>query len=99
MKKKLSRLIINFYFKLTDKDWPELMRINPLLDWKCSDIWDYILKNNVPYCKLYDVGYTSIGNMRNTEPNPYLKKDNNSTEYRPAYELLNDNLERAGRKK
>jgi FAD synthetase len=72
------------------------MRINPLLEWSCKDIWQYLLENHVPYCSLYDIGYTSIGNMKNTAPNPHLMNDDQLT-FRPAYQLENDEFERAGR--
>ncbi|XP_058128769.1 FAD synthase [Anopheles ziemanni] len=87
-------------FKETDPGWPELMRINPLLEWTCDDIWAYIREHNVPYCTLYDRGYTSIGDKTNTVPNPHLKVDNNDEEatYLPAYALKDgDKYERAGR--
>ncbi|CAO1404656.1 unnamed protein product [Diamesa tonsa] len=89
-------------FKKCDAGWPDLMRISPLLDWNCSHIWNYLLKNDVPYCSLYNFGYTSIGDKTNTIPNPHLKrinpKDDNLSTYLPAYELINsDDLERAGR--
>lgn len=70
-------------------------------DWTCDNIWDYILSNKVPYCRLYDVGYTSLGHRNNTLKNPHLQffnPDTRMTEYRPAYFLRNsDHLERAGR--
>lgn len=84
----------------TDPGWPKLMRINPLLSWNCSDIWEYLQKNDVPYCSLYDRGYTSIGDKTNTIPNPNLKRTGTSGEisYIAAYHLQNaDKLERAGR--
>lgn len=28
----------------TDPGWPKLMRINPILDWTCADVWEYIRK-------------------------------------------------------
>ena len=37
------------------------VRIHPLLHFSERDIWEYIRKYNVPYCKLYDLGYRSIG--------------------------------------
>jgi FAD synthetase len=68
-----------------------------MLDWDCADVWDYLLKNKVPYCSLYEVGYTSIGNKKNTMPNPHLASKEFPGTFRPAYKLLDDSLERAGR--
>lgn len=72
-------------------------------DWSCDNIWDYILGEKVPYCSLYDIGFTSLGHRNNTLPNPhlsYLNPDTNQVEYHPAYTLRNsDHLERAGRSK
>jgi FAD synthetase len=73
------------------------MRINPMLDWNCNDVWEYLLKKEVPYCSLYERGYTSIGNMRNTKPNPHLENKDHPGTFLPAYKLLEDSLERAGR--
>ncbi len=45
-------------------EWDEankLMKINPLIDWTEKQVWDYINKNNVPYNKLHDNGFPSIG--------------------------------------
>ncbi|XP_058059578.1 FAD synthase-like [Anopheles bellator] len=87
-------------FKETDEGWPKLMRINPLLEWTCDDIWSYIRDHNVPYCSLYDQGYTSIGDRTNTIPNPHLKIETSTGDetYRPAYTLKDaDKYERAGR--
>lgn len=84
----------------TDPGWPKLMRISPVLDWTCADVWEYIRKNEVPYCSLYDRGYTSIGDKTNTIPNPHLKQTGTSGEivYKPAYCLTDgDEFERAGR--
>lgn len=38
-----------------------ILKINPLLNWSEDEVWEYIKRNNVPYNKLYDQGYTSIG--------------------------------------
>ncbi len=38
-----------------------ITKINPLYQWDKQDIWDYIKKKNVPYNKLHDQGFPSIG--------------------------------------
>lgn len=43
-------------------------KINPLLSWTRSDIWEYIEKNNVIYNELYDRGFASIGCSPCTRP-------------------------------
>jgi phosphoadenosine phosphosulfate reductase len=39
----------------------QLVKINPLLAWTKKDVWNFIVKNNVPYNPLHDHGYPSIG--------------------------------------
>lgn len=38
-----------------------IIKINPLADWSWEMVWDYIRKNEIPYNKLHDKGYPSIG--------------------------------------
>lgn len=38
-----------------------MLKINPILDWTTDQVWDYVRKNDVPYNKLHDMGYPSIG--------------------------------------
>ena len=38
-----------------------LYKLNPLADWSEDDVWGYIKKNDVPYNRLHDAGYRSIG--------------------------------------
>lgn len=45
-------------------EWDEnfkLIKVNPLINWSEDDVWDYIRKYKVPYNKLHDKGYPSIG--------------------------------------
>ena len=35
--------------------------INPIIDWSTDEVWEYTRMNNLPYCKLYDEGFTRIG--------------------------------------
>ncbi len=84
-------------FSPTDPDWPRYMRVNPILDWHHADVWSMIRECNIPYCSLYDEGYTSLGSSHNTTPNPALKYKDGSNKYKPAYMLEDGQLERAGR--
>lgn len=38
-----------------------LIKLNPLIDWHEKDVWDYIRKHGVPYNRLHDKGFPSIG--------------------------------------
>ena len=38
-----------------------MVKINPLADWDYESVWRYIRDRDVPYNRLYDAGYTSIG--------------------------------------
>ena len=44
-----------------DKDHGDIVKINPLVDWRYDDVWEYIRKNNLPYNRLHKQGYPSIG--------------------------------------
>ena len=45
-----------------------IVKINPLADWTSEQVWTYIRENDVPYNKLFDQGYTSIGCAPCTRP-------------------------------
>jgi len=38
-----------------------IIKINPMVDWTQEDVWQYLKKNRVPYNRLLDRGYMSIG--------------------------------------
>ena len=84
------------------------MRIHPVIDWHYAEIWAFIRELGVEYCQLYDLGYTSLGGMTDTHPNPALavkEADDDGMQgrwggegkFRPAYELVEDGEERLGR--
>lgn len=85
------------FMQATDDGWPRFVRVHPMLDWEYDDIWNVLRGTHTPYCVLYDGGFTSIGGTSSTIPNPALREP--SGDYKPAYELENFDLERAGRLK
>ncbi|WRT63539.1 uncharacterized protein IL334_000444 [Kwoniella shivajii] len=82
---------------MTDPSWPQFLRVHPILHWTYSDVWDFLLELKVPYCSLYDEGYTSLGSTTNTSPNPLLKNPNSAKGWDPAHKLKDASQERAGR--
>lgn len=90
-------------FDPTDNGWPSFTRCHPILEWSYVDIWSYLRCRNIPFCRLYERGYTSLGARSKTRQNPHLLvfTNNNDAEihddYRPAYELKDEQFERSGR--
>ncbi|KAH3683458.1 hypothetical protein WICPIJ_005577 [Wickerhamomyces pijperi] len=82
-------------FQMTDNDWPRFQRVHPILQWSYHDIWGFLKAFQIPYCSLYDLGYTSIGGVDTTIPNPELQIEGNK--YLPAYLLKDGAKERDGR--
>ena len=82
-------------FTQSSGDWPNFMRVFPALEWDYSNVWSFLRGFNLPYCSLYDQGYTSLGEISNSRPNPSLKTESGT--FKPAYELLDQNDERLSR--
>jgi len=54
--------VLRFFSKLVE--WDEtngLIKINPLINWNEKQLWAYIKEHDVPYNRLHDKGYPSIG--------------------------------------
>lgn len=83
--------------------WPEFYRVFPILDWSYNEVWTFLRQFELPYCSLYDDGYTSLGEIDNTQKNPHLKTvetndDGEEVErYLPAYMLKKEEYERESR--
>ena len=45
-----------------------VIKVNALINWSEDDVWEYIKSNNVPYNKLHDKGFPSIGCAPCTRP-------------------------------
>ncbi|GFW88275.1 FAD synthase [Trichonephila clavipes] len=41
-------------FQMTDSDWPQFIRVNPLSDWSYLEVWTFLPQLQVHYCSLYD---------------------------------------------
>lgn len=35
--------------------------LNPIVDWSTAEVWEFIHEYKVPYCRLYDEGYSRLG--------------------------------------
>lgn len=45
----------------TDPQHNGIIKVNPIIEWTWEQTLDYIKNNNIPYNKLHDKGYPSIG--------------------------------------
>ena len=35
--------------------------LHPIIDWTAAEVWEYIRKEHLPYCSLYDEGFRRLG--------------------------------------
>lgn len=35
--------------------------LHPIIDWTTAEVWEYIKRNELPYCSLYDEGFKRLG--------------------------------------
>ncbi len=83
----------------TSTGWPSYIRAFPILNFSYKNVWKAIKFKNVPYCSLYNEGYTSLGSISNTLKNPkLLRYDNEGKQYYLNVDKLKKNkYERLGR--
>lgn len=79
----------------TTSSWPRFERICPIVEWNYRQVWQYIKKRKLAYCKLYDQGYTSIGSKSSTRVNPGLQIG--ELQFKSPWELGDIDAERNGR--
>lgn len=48
-----QRTMVGFYNKK--------ICVRPIIDWSETEVWSYILENEIPYCCLYDQGWDRLG--------------------------------------
>ena len=75
--------------------WPAFVRAHPLFEWSYRQVWAFLRGTGLPYCALYDKGYTSIGTRFDTVPNEALRAGEG---FLPAYLLEDESLERSNRR-
>jgi len=88
------------FFQKTDPGWPQLVRVQPLLHWDYDSVWSFLRQFSIPYCCLYDKGYTSLGSKSKSSPNPnlkYIDQNTGEVKYWPAFLLQNSDSERENR--
>lgn len=83
-------------FSPTDPSWPPLCRVNPILEFQYHDIWQFLRIYKLPYCSLYDRGFTSIGTIDDTTTNELLWNSRTSR-YVSPWLLPHGKYERIGR--
>ena len=41
--------------------WKGKTMLRPIIDWTEEDVWNFLKRNNIPYCELYDKGFKRLG--------------------------------------
>ena len=62
--------------------------VNPIIDWEDEDVWDFIKGNGIPYCCLYDEGFTRLGCIGCPLGGKNMKRDfNRWPKFKALYEM------------
>jgi phosphoadenosine phosphosulfate reductase len=57
-----DQTVTRFFTKTVEWDESyQLLKVNPLLNWTEKDVWAFIKEHEIPYNKLHDIGFPSIG--------------------------------------
>jgi phosphoadenosine phosphosulfate reductase len=69
-----SQSVTRANLQLVEWAWKyQVLKVSPLFKWERSEVWDYIQKNDVPYNKLHEQGYPTVGCTHCTVPVPGSK--------------------------
>ncbi|MCA9250293.1 MAG: phosphoadenylyl-sulfate reductase [Phycisphaerae bacterium] len=57
-----TQSITRAHLQVVEWDWQyQLLKVSPLAAWEREDIWKYVQERNVPYNKLHEQGYPTVG--------------------------------------
>ncbi len=57
------------HIRVIEWDWKyHVLKLNPLAYWERAQVWDYIKRNDVPYNKLHEQGFPTVGCTHCTKP-------------------------------
>ncbi len=66
-----SQSLTRMNLHLIEWDWRyQVLKVSPLFKWERAAVWDYVRRNNVPYNRLHEQGYPTIGCTHCTNPVP-----------------------------
>jgi phosphoadenosine phosphosulfate reductase len=77
---------------------------NPIIDWSTEEVWEYIRLNNIPYCSLYDEGFTRLGCVgcpltnRVQREKEFMRWPHYERMYRRAFDIAVQRKKELGRK-
>lgn len=75
--------------------------LNPIIDWSDDDVWEFIKKYKISYCKLYDQGHTRLGcigcPMSNRASEDLKKYPKIKQCYLRAFDRMLKEIEKAGK--
>lgn len=71
--------------------------LNPIIDWEDAEVWEFIKRFNIPYCKLYDEGFKRLGcigcPLSDNQLRDFERWPKYEVMYRKAFQRMLDNHE------
>jgi phosphoadenosine phosphosulfate reductase len=69
-----SQSVTRANLQLVEWGWKyQVLKVSPLFKWERPEVWDYIQKNDVPYNRLHEQGFPTVGCTHCTAPVPGSK--------------------------